>query len=156
LFGDLIERETQELLDLRNMVSVEVMTANFKTVRGRTVVAALLDELAFWPTDEESANPDSEIIGALRSAMTTIPGAMMLKARAHTQRRVCSTRTFNRIDRARGKSDTGPLTRGQSEHNDPNGIDFPERSSRSGVRRKPQPTGQQYHGRKYASVFARG
>ena len=65
---------------MRNMVSVEVMTANFKTVRGRTVVAALLDELAFWPTDEESANPDVEIIGALRPAMSTIPGAMMLKA----------------------------------------------------------------------------
>ena len=80
LFGDLIERETQEVLDLRNMVSVEVMTANFKTVRGRTVVAALLDELAFWPTDEELANPDSEIIGALRPAMSTVPGAMMLKA----------------------------------------------------------------------------
>jgi hypothetical protein len=80
LFGDLVERETAELLELKNSVSVEVMTANFKTVRGRTVVAALLDELAFWPVDENSSNPDTEIVGALRPAMSTVPGAMMLKA----------------------------------------------------------------------------
>ena len=101
LFGDLIERETQEVLDLRNMVSVEVMTANFKTVRGRTVVAALLDELAFWPTDEELANPDSEIIGALRPAMSTVPGAMMLEGVEPTRQEGRAVRGLQEELRAR-------------------------------------------------------
>ena len=43
-------------------------------------MAGLCDELSFWPTDEGLANPDSEIIGAIRPAMATIPRAMLLKA----------------------------------------------------------------------------
>jgi hypothetical protein len=48
-------------------------------VRGYTLAAALCDELAFWQTDD-SANPDYEILDALRPAMATIPGAMLLCA----------------------------------------------------------------------------
>ena len=36
------------------------------------------DEVAFWPTDEAGANPDVEILKALRPRMTTIPGAMLI------------------------------------------------------------------------------
>jgi hypothetical protein len=39
----------------------------------------LCDEIAFWPTDENSADPDYEIINALKPGMATIPGAMLLK-----------------------------------------------------------------------------
>jgi hypothetical protein len=42
-------------------------------------VVALCDEAAFWH-DENSANPDSEIINALKPAMATIPMARMLIA----------------------------------------------------------------------------
>jgi hypothetical protein len=82
----LITRETNELLELANMVSVEVVTASYRTIRGRTVVAALADELAFWRTDE-GANPDTEIIAALKPAMATIPGARLLKASSPYSRR---------------------------------------------------------------------
>jgi hypothetical protein len=61
-------------------VRVEIKTASFRLVRGYTVVAALLDEVAFWRTDETSANPDSEIIAALRPAMATVPNAVLLGA----------------------------------------------------------------------------
>ena len=57
-----------------------VATASFKTVRGYTICAGLLDELAFWPTDDASSNPDDEIITAIRPGMATIPNAMLLCA----------------------------------------------------------------------------
>jgi hypothetical protein len=57
----------------------EISTANFRTVRGYTIVGALFDELAFWRSDE-SANPDTEILAAIRPAMSTIPGAILLCA----------------------------------------------------------------------------
>lgn len=38
----------------------------------------MLDELAFWPTDETAAEPDREILAALRPAMSTIPDALLL------------------------------------------------------------------------------
>ena len=56
---------------------IEIHTASFRTVRGYTVVGAILDELAFFPT-EDAADPDREILAALRPAMATIPAAMLL------------------------------------------------------------------------------
>lgn len=52
-----IEKETAESFDLAGDVSIEIMTASFKSIRGRTVVACLADEIAFWPTDD-AADPD--------------------------------------------------------------------------------------------------
>jgi hypothetical protein len=86
MLARLIERETAEAFDLTNSVTIEVGTASFKTVRGYTIVAALLDELAFWPTDD-AAEPDYEIIAALKPGMATIPNAMMLCASSPYARR---------------------------------------------------------------------
>jgi hypothetical protein len=87
LLAGVIKRETNELLELNNSVNVEIQTASFRTIRGRTVVAALCDELAFWRTDEGAGNPDVEIINALRPSMATVPGARLLKASSPYARR---------------------------------------------------------------------
>jgi hypothetical protein len=86
MLAQTIEGETAESVDLSNRVSVEVHTASFRTVRGYTIVAALCDEIAFWRS-EDSANPDTEIIAALRPAMATVPGAMLLCASSPYARR---------------------------------------------------------------------
>jgi hypothetical protein len=75
----LVARIDGEAIELTNGLAIEIMTASFRSVRGYTVIAALLDEIAFWPSDE-SANPDSEILDAIRPAMATVPGAMLLCA----------------------------------------------------------------------------
>src|ERR1035437_2821051 len=80
LLTGLITRETTDTIDLANQVSIEIQTANFRTVRGKTIVAGLCDELAFWQSDDLGANPDVEILNALRPAMATVPKAMLLKA----------------------------------------------------------------------------
>jgi hypothetical protein len=82
----MIQRETADTIDLTNSITIEIQTASFRTIRGRTVVAALCDELAFW-MGEDSANPDTEIVAALKPAMSTIPKAMMLKASSPYSRR---------------------------------------------------------------------
>jgi phage terminase large subunit-like protein len=79
LLARMIERETADTFDLDNGVSIEVGAASYRTVRGYTVVAALLDEIAFWPTDD-AAEPDYEILAALRPGMATLPNAMLLCA----------------------------------------------------------------------------
>jgi hypothetical protein len=78
--GNMIERETNESLDLNNGITIEILTASFRTVRGYTLIAALCDEIAFWSSDEHGANPDKEIIAAIRPSMSTIPDAMLLCA----------------------------------------------------------------------------
>ena len=81
LIAPLVDGEvTQERIDLTNNISIEISTANFRSVRGYTIVAALCDEIAFWMGDD-SANPDTEILTALRPAMATLsPDAMLLCA----------------------------------------------------------------------------
>jgi hypothetical protein len=80
LLAPLIERETMDTLDLTNGLSIEILAANYRTVRGYSLVAALLDELAFWRSDDGAANPDTEILAAIRPAMASIPGSMLLCA----------------------------------------------------------------------------
>jgi hypothetical protein len=88
LLKGMIERATADTIDLDNGVTIEIQTASFRTIRGRTVCAALCDELAFWRmSDDNSANPDSEILAALRPAMATVPRAMLLKASSPYARR---------------------------------------------------------------------
>jgi len=47
MLARMIERETAESFDLNNSVTIEVATASYRTTRGYSIVAALLDELAF-------------------------------------------------------------------------------------------------------------
>ncbi len=82
-----VEAEGAEGITLRNDVIIEIHTASFRAVRGYTIIAALCDEIAFWPTTDDAADPDYEVINALRPGMATIPGAMLLCASSPYARR---------------------------------------------------------------------
>jgi hypothetical protein len=71
---------TREQIRLNNRVTIEIHTASFRVTRGYTFAAVLCDENAFWRTDDNSSNPDIEIIRALRPGLATIPGSMLLIA----------------------------------------------------------------------------
>jgi hypothetical protein len=79
MLARMIERETAEGFDLKNLVSIEIVTASYRATRGYTIAAALCDEIAFWPTDD-AAEPDYAVLDALRPGMATIPSAMLLCA----------------------------------------------------------------------------
>ena len=74
---DLIEAERAESFDLTNFVTIEVGTASFRSTRGYTFAAVLCDEIAFWRS-EDSANPDFEVLDAIRPGMATIPNALLM------------------------------------------------------------------------------
>jgi hypothetical protein len=73
----LIVNERAESVDLANGIAIEVATASHKTSRGFTAVAVIVDEAAFLPTDE-SSEPDTELLVALRPTLATIPNALLL------------------------------------------------------------------------------
>ncbi|MEQ1953402.1 hypothetical protein [Mesorhizobium sp. CN2-181] len=76
-----------ESFDLRNSVTIEVGTASFRSTRGYTFAAVIGDELAFWRTGDDSANPDFEILDAVRPGLATIPSSVMLCASSPYARR---------------------------------------------------------------------
>jgi hypothetical protein len=77
MLNALVESQTKEAINLTNRISIEVHTANFRAVRGYTVVAAICDEIAFWRS-EDSASPDTEILNGLRPGMATVPESLLL------------------------------------------------------------------------------
>ena len=77
MLTDLVENKTKESIELSNKVVIEVHTSSFRTVRGYTLLAVIADEIAFWRSDD-SANPDKEVLAALRPGLATIPGSMLL------------------------------------------------------------------------------
>lgn len=76
IFEQYIQNETKERIELTSGLDIEVMTCSFRTIRGRSVVCGICDEIAFWRV--EGANPDKEVLAAIRPSMVTIPNSMLL------------------------------------------------------------------------------
>jgi Terminase large subunit, ATPase domain len=74
----LIEARDTETIRLRNGVEIACFANSYRLVRGPTCVCAILDEVAVWWSDQLSANPDREILRALKPAMITQPGALLI------------------------------------------------------------------------------
>lgn len=68
---------TANTIRLTEPVDIEVQPANFRTVRSITAAAAICDEAAYWMI-EGSANPDTEILNALRPALATTGGPLVV------------------------------------------------------------------------------
>ena len=82
----MIVKDNPDTIELSNRCAIEIMTASFKSVRGYTVAAAICDEIAFW--SDGGANPDKEILNALRPAMATLNGKLICLSSPYARRGV--------------------------------------------------------------------
>ena len=84
--SDLLRAElagaTQDTLSFRHRTQLEVATASYRTVRGRTLAGAVLDECAYLRADD-SALPDLELARALRPALLTLNGLLFAISSPH-------------------------------------------------------------------------
>jgi hypothetical protein len=64
---------TQNEIRLRGGVTIAVHPASYRTVRGRTLLACIADETAFW-RDESSALPDIEAYRAVMPSLASVNG----------------------------------------------------------------------------------
>lgn len=86
VLAELIDGDpTADTIRLTTLVDIEVRPANFRTVRSITAVAAIADEIAFWQI-EGAANPDSEILNALRPALATTGGPLFVISSPYAKR----------------------------------------------------------------------
>ena len=88
-----IEQVLAEAIVLKNGVVIEIHTGTIASPRGRTYIAVLADEIAFW-SSEDSANPDVEVIAAVRPGLVSIPGSMLLMASSPYSKRGVLWRTY--------------------------------------------------------------
>jgi Terminase large subunit, T4likevirus-type, N-terminal len=65
-------------IEIDNGTVIAIHPASFRAVRGLSVAACICDEVAFWWTEEGSANPDVEVLRAVRPAMATFSSAKLV------------------------------------------------------------------------------
>ncbi|MBS0375037.1 MAG: hypothetical protein JSR73_10690 [Proteobacteria bacterium] len=73
-----IDSTTKDRIVLRSGVEIQVATSDFRAVRGRSIVAAVCDEIAFWPITPDSASPDTEVLTALRPGLARFRGSLLI------------------------------------------------------------------------------
>jgi hypothetical protein len=77
-----LESRTQDVLTFKHRTQLEVATASYRTVRGRTLAGAVIDESAFLRS-EDAALPDVELARALRPALLTLNGLLLVVSSPH-------------------------------------------------------------------------
>jgi hypothetical protein len=66
-----------DTIELTNRAVVIVKTNSYRSVRGRGIIAVILDEVAFF-RDETSRNPDVELHAAISPGLARVPGSMLV------------------------------------------------------------------------------
>jgi hypothetical protein len=66
------------IIRLRNGIEIVAEPPTIKSSRGHAIPVVLLDEFAFWYTNEGAANPDYEVLAAVRYSMAQFPHAKKL------------------------------------------------------------------------------
>ncbi len=80
----LVAKETTEDLELKNNVTISTMPNDYRSLRGFTAVAAIVDEVAFLSI--EGQLPDVEVIRALRSRLTSTGGPLICISSPYAKR----------------------------------------------------------------------
>ncbi len=74
--------DTADALEFAHRTRLEVATASYRTVRGRTLAGGVIDESAFLRADD-SALPDKELVRALRPGLLTLQGLLVVISSPH-------------------------------------------------------------------------
>ena len=72
-----IEGTTTTEVRLEGNVVIGVHSNSFRTIRGRTLLACVFDETAYWQADESGANPDTEVYRAVLPSLMTSGGMLV-------------------------------------------------------------------------------
>ena len=97
-----VVRETTEGFELTNGISIEVITGDFRTVRGLSLCCCVVDECAFFGLSEESrVKSDTELIRALCPALATTSGKLIAISSPYAKRGW----TYSTYERHHGNDD---------------------------------------------------
>jgi hypothetical protein len=80
-----VVKETADTIEFAHRSRLEIHTGSFRAVRGYTMCFAAVDEAAFL-RDERSANPDLELARALKPALKTLNGRLVVISSLHQKR----------------------------------------------------------------------
>jgi len=83
-FSPFLVRETSEEIELNNNIIIAVLSSDYRSLRGYTAVAAIVDEIAYL--NLEGSKPDVEVIRALRTRLTSTGGPLICISSPYAKR----------------------------------------------------------------------
>ena len=83
--------ETTDGFTLRDGTRIEIMAGNYRTVRGYTLLAAIIDEAAFFQYEDTAKVNDTELVRALRPSLATVQGKLIAITSPYARRGWCWT-----------------------------------------------------------------
>lgn len=73
-----VASETKEGFELRNGTMIEIVAGDWRTIRGFTLLAAIVDEACFFGITEESRiRSDTELVRAIAPSLATVGGKLI-------------------------------------------------------------------------------
>jgi hypothetical protein len=85
LLARLVKSRGVDSITLSNGITISVRAANFRRLRGPTCVAVIATETATW-FSEDSSNPDTEILHAVRPTLATTGGPLIVISSPYARR----------------------------------------------------------------------
>jgi hypothetical protein len=95
LFRALVARESGDGVELTNGMALTVLANDFRSIRGRTIVACILDEVSYW-RHELTRSPDLEVYRAAKPGLATVKGSLLIGISSPYRRAGLLWRKFKR------------------------------------------------------------
>jgi hypothetical protein len=102
----MVTRTTRDTIELANGCDIQVATNDFRSIRGRAVLLAIMDEVAFYRS-ETSASPDVEVYNAITPGMLTLKDQAMLVGISSAHKK--AGLLYDRFRESYGKDDPDTL-----------------------------------------------
>ena len=80
-----VEKSIEESIEFRHKVRLEVHVTSWRSTRGYSYAAVIMDELSFF-RDDLSANPDVELVRAVRPGLANLRGRLLGLSSPHSRR----------------------------------------------------------------------
>lgn len=77
VLASMVESADSDTISLSNKIDIIVFANNFRSVRGRSLVAAIFDEACFW-RDEHYSSPDTEVHAAVTPGLGRVRGSILV------------------------------------------------------------------------------
>ena len=89
-----VSEETKQGFQLTNGNLIDILTGDFRTARGHTLLAAIVDEAAFFGIDDEAkVKSDAELMRAIKPSLATAGGRLIAISSPYARRDGASRRT---------------------------------------------------------------
>lgn len=89
LFRTALVREADGGFELNGGIRIEIMAGDFRTVRGYTLLAAVVDEACFFGYEADAKMNDTELVRALKPSLATVDGKLICISSPYARKGWC-------------------------------------------------------------------